>query len=66
MKVVQSQFRCDLCGKFRNVGVTETRTPDEEAVAKGFSSSGIESKVCAPCVTQAQHLLAAAGCESEA
>jgi hypothetical protein len=65
MKVVQSQFRCDLCGKFRNTGVTETQSPDAESVEKGASSAGIQNRVCAPCVTQAQHLLAAAGLEDE-
>lgn len=61
MKVVSDRFRCDLCGKFRNAGVTETRPIEGDDGGEGSTTN----TVCAPCVTQAQHLLAAAGLEAD-
>jgi len=60
MKVRTESFRCDLCGKFRSTGVTETRpnTPDGEV-----GDGATETTVCAPCVSKASHVLAAAGVE---
>ncbi len=46
MKVVRGiDFRCDLCGKFRTVGVTEDDPIDT-------------NYVCVHCIVKAEHILA--------
>jgi hypothetical protein len=53
MKLRTTQFRCDLCGKFRNRGVTETKpdTPDTD------DEEGTETSVCDVCIGEASELL---------
>lgn len=54
MKIQTTKFRCDLCGEFRKVGVTESRPShsDEEG------AESTQTHVCSECVTKAVKLLA--------
>jgi hypothetical protein len=51
MKITEEKFRCDLCGRFQDVGVTESynlpATPDLHA----------ETEVCLDCIEKAAALL---------
>ena len=47
MKLITSHFRCDLCGHYRDRGVTETQA----------TSPRQTTKVCSVCVTEAAKLL---------
>lgn len=50
MHVIVDRFRCDLCGRFEDRGVTEDHP---QGPAK-------RTQICTPCITQAGDLLAAA------
>jgi len=55
MRVVKgTSFRCELCGKFRTVGVTE----DPEVPLYSLEDEVDRSYVCAQCVIAAEGLLA--------
>lgn len=53
MKVLKESFRCDLCGRFESLGVTETN-----------AETGLETRVCVHCVDLAVGLIASSD-ESE-
>jgi hypothetical protein len=55
MKLRTETFRCDLCGKHRRIGVTETKAklPDDPETGEGT-----QTFVCDVCVAIASDLLA--------
>lgn len=63
MKLRTTQFRCDLCGKFRNRGVTETRPDATRVLLAGAllpdagGGAATETTVCDVCVLTASELL---------
>lgn len=54
MKIRTEKFRCDLCGEFRKVGVTES----EPAHFEDEGDASTQTNVCSSCITTAVKLLA--------
>jgi hypothetical protein len=50
VKAINHHFRCDLCGRFRKLGVTESYNCDDQETA-------LETTVCATCIRNATRLL---------
>lgn len=51
MKVTSDHFRCDLCGKYSNLGVTES------FASSAANSLRVENTVCVRCIRDALVLL---------
>jgi hypothetical protein len=51
VKVTSEHFKCDLCGRFSNLGVTESYNVDG-----GDVEMRCENTVCARCIGTAIHL----------
>lgn len=51
MKIISKSFRCDLCGRYSNVGATESyNLPDAPDVAA-------HTTICVHCIVEATKLL---------
>ena len=57
MKIRTTKFRCDLCGEYRDRGVTESQPSHDED--EGTEST--RTSVCTECVTKAVGLLVNVG-----
>jgi hypothetical protein len=57
MKLRTARFRCDLCGQFHMVGITETapKSLDDDGGVPGTSTS-----VCVSCIAKAGTIVAEA------
>ncbi len=56
MKATNEHFRCDLCGRFSNLGVTETYAVDPKA-KPGDIALLSQNTVCVRCISNATALL---------
>lgn len=57
MKAIHQPFRCDLCGRYSNFGVTESFAVREHPAPKPGTELLVQNTICVRCISNATALL---------